>query len=267
MKNVLILSEKTMNSNLLLRLGEIKNEHDAFVLCIVTRAEGSTPRKAGASMVVFPDGRTSGTVGGGSIEQQAKADALEVLKTGCPGSKTFELENDLEMRCGGKVDIYFEPFLPDNRLIIFGAGHVGSEVGRYAAEVGFRICFVDHRAEILDNINWPAEKIHCSYNEAVSKLSPAGNDFVVVTTPKHEFDEEIIEQLAPLPLAYLGMIGSKRKVAETRHNILKRGKVTSGELDRVDMPIGIPFRAETPREIAFSIVARLIDVKNTPHGK
>jgi xanthine dehydrogenase accessory factor len=256
-----------MTQNLLLELGELKKQHPAFVLCLITHAEGSTPRKAGASMVVFPDGLTSGTIGGGNIEMKALADALLVLKSGCPASKSYQLEDDLEMRCGGRVDIYFEPFLPDNRLIIYGAGHVGNEVGRYASDLGFRICFVDHRAEILDSIGYPAEKILCSYNEAMTLLSPGENDFVVVTTPKHEFDEEIIEQLAPLRLAYLGMIGSKRKVAETRNNILKREKITPGQLDRVDMPIGIPFRAETPREIAFSIVARLIDVKNTRHGK
>lgn len=250
--------------DILFELPHIRAEGRPFVLCIVTETEGSTPRKEGAKMVVFEDGRILGTVGGGSVEQQAIADALAVLQSGKPLQKYYELEEDLNMQCGGRVSIYFEPVEKDLNLYIFGAGHVGREVGVYASGLGFRVHFVDNRPAIFDEFDAAyAEKISGDYLDVASKLELSPRDFVVITTQGHAFDEALLEILAPRQLMYLGMIGSRRKVSEARKRFLEQDKLTAEQLDRVDMPIGLPFRAETPREIAISIVARIIDVKNT----
>jgi xanthine dehydrogenase accessory factor len=249
--------------DLLFQLAKIKEQGQAFVLCIVTETQGSTPRKEGAKMVVFENGKTSGTVGGGSIEYQAIKDALEVLASGKPKQVFYQLEDDLSMKCGGKVAIYFEPLKKSLRLFIFGAGHVGREVGSFAPGLGFKVHFVDNRPGIFQDFKSDyAECIAGDYLEMAGQIEFSANDLVVITTQGHAYDEELLGLLAPKELLYLGMIGSKRKVAEARQRFSESGKLTSEQLNRVDMPIGVPFQAETPREIAISIVARLIDVKN-----
>ncbi|HSV87584.1 MAG TPA: XdhC family protein [Bacteroidales bacterium] len=249
--------------DVIFQLEQYKNQKMPFVLCIVTETEGSTPRKAGAKMLVFADGTINGTVGGGAIEKKAVEMALQVLKGGLPQYQSFELEDDVGMICGGRASIYFEPIKPQLSLYIFGAGHVGREVGSLAYSLGFNVCFVDNRPEIYKEFESSyADCLTGDYLEMAASLSLKPNDFVLITTQGHAFDGALLEALAPKELLYLGMIGSKRKVGETTEKILAGGKVTREQLTRVDMPVGIPIKAETPREIAISIVAKLIDVRN-----
>lgn len=244
-------------------LEKYKNQKTPFVLCIVTEAEGSTPREAGAKMLVFADGSIKGTIGGGAIERKAIEIAQQVLKRGLPHHQNFELEDDVGMICGGRTSIYFEPMKPQLSLFIFGAGHVGREVGNLAHSLGFHVCFVDNRPEIYKEFDSSyAQCIVGEYIEVAESLELKFNDMVLITTQGHAFDGVLLEALAPKQLLYLGMIGSKRKVGETTEKLLAGGKVTKEQLALVDMPVGIPIKAETPREIAISIAAKLIDVKN-----
>jgi xanthine dehydrogenase accessory factor len=253
--------------DVLFSVPELLNQGKSFVLCTVIETLGSTPRKEGARMIVFPEGNILGTVGGGAIELQAMQQAQEVMKSGKPIKIKFKLEENLQMQCGGMMELYFEPFFANRKLYIFGAGHVGREVGRYAAELGFNVSFIDHRADIYDEFSSSyAQCIVGDYVDSLAQIEFSPRDFVVITTPKHEFDQQLLGRLAQLDLAYLGMIGSKRKVAETSKNLLDAGQVTQEQLSRVNMPIGIPFRAETPAEIAISIIAKIIDIKNSPHS-
>ncbi len=250
-------------SDALFELGKFKDAGKQFVLCLVVETKGSTPRKAGARMVVFEDGTIKGTIGGGSVEKQAIDQAIRVLHDRKPVKIGYQLESDLDMHCGGSMEVYFESFFPDLNLYIFGAGHVGREVGRYARDFGFAVTFIDHRGKIFQEFD--SSYAHCicaDYLEAANHIEYTNRDFVVITTPSHEFDELLLEKLAREKLAYLGMIGSRRKVAEARKRLLAERTLTHEQLDFVDMPIGIPFKAETPREIAISILARIIDVKN-----
>jgi xanthine dehydrogenase accessory factor len=250
--------------DILYQLPGLKQQAKPFVLCLVTETQGSTPRKEGARMIVFSDGSIMGTIGGGSIEMQAIAETKSVLESGKPFKKKYQLEDDLQMHCGGNMEIYFEPFFEELKLYIFGAGHVGREVGKFAREFGFSVIFIDHRPEIYKEFESAYAKcIIEDYVQSLATISFSARDFIVITTPKHEYDENLLGQLAREKLAYLGMIGSKRKVAEARSRLLSEKALSEEQLDFVDMPIGIPFHAETPAEIAVSIVAKLIDVKNT----
>ncbi len=249
--------------DILYQLPELSRQGKAFVLCLVTETQGSTPRKEGARMLVFSDGSILGTIGGGSVEMQAIAEARQVLESGKPAKIKYQLEDDLQMHCGGNMEIYFEPFFEELKLYIFGAGHVGRELGKYAREFGFSVIFIDHRPGIYKEFESSYAKcIVDDYVQSLSTIKFSTRDFIVITTPKHEYDENLLEKLATEKLAYLGMIGSKRKVAEVRKRLLAEKALTEEQLDFVDMPIGIPFHAETPAEIAISIVAKLIDVKN-----
>ncbi len=245
------------------QLHVLREQGQPFVLCIVVHSQGSTPRKEGAKMVVFAEGSIIGTVGGGPIEMRAIEDALKCLEAGKPALIAYNLETDLGMQCGGKVNIYYEPFQPDLCLTIFGAGHIGREVGVLAKSLGFKVRYVDNRENIFSEFDSThAECIVGDYLEKAYSISFKPTDLAIITTQGHGHDEDLLGVMATKNLLYLGMIGSKRKVAKARQRYLDSGQLTQEQLDGVEMPMGVPFNAETPREIAISIVARLIDVKN-----
>jgi xanthine dehydrogenase accessory factor len=234
------------------------------VLCIVTGTTGSTPRKARSKMLVFQDGTIKGTVGGGGVEFQAIQEALNIICSGTPFSKRFHLEDDLKMHCGGTMEIYFEPIGCLPKLYIFGGGHIGKALAGYATGLGFRPFVFDQREGIFEAWNMHGiETRIVDYSQVIDSLSFDQNTYIAIVTHKHDFDETVLLACLPHEFAYLGMIGSKRKVAEIRKNALETHNIAEAQLSKVDMPIGIPFAAETPAEIAISIIAKMIDVKNT----
>ena len=234
------------------------------VLCIVTATTGSTPRKAGSKMLVFQDGSIKGTIGGGSIEFQAIQEELNIISCGTPFSKTFHLEDDLKMQCGGTMEVYFEPIGCLPKLYIFGGGHIGKSLAGYATGLGFRPFVFDQREGIFEAWNMPGvETRNGDFVQIIDSLTFDANTYIAILTHKHDFDETVLLACLPKEFAYLGMIGSKRKVAEIRKKALEVHNIAESQLNKVDMPIGIPFAAETPAEIAISIVAKLIDVKNS----
>jgi len=241
----------------------LKKEGKNCALCTVIETSGSTPRKAGSKMVVEENGTTHGTIGGGSIEKKVTQQAILSIKNRKLVNESFALENDLDMICGGNVQVFIEPMISAPKLFIFGMGHVGSAVAKLASQFGFELYLIDHRPDSFsdfenDNFN----KIEAEYLDAIETLPFDNTSFIVVTTPKHAFDENVSSRCAKQEHLYLGVIGSKRKVATMKNNFLKNKVLTEKEIAAIDMPIGIPFHAETPEEIALSIVAKLIDVKN-----
>ena len=250
--------------NLLLKVKDCINDPRSAALCIETSASGSVPGKIGAKMIVYGDGSIEGTVGGGGVEKHAIADALEIIKTQAPQLKEYNLKNDLGMTCGGEVTIYIEPLSKPAKLYIFGAGHIGKILARYAPEMDFETYLIDFRAELFDpHDNNPYRKIVKPYLEAIAEISFDAVSYVVIVTPNHVMDEDVLAAVGKKELAYLGLIGSKRKIETLRKLFLQENVMTEEELNRVDMPIGIKFNAITPAEIAVSILAKLIDVKNT----
>lgn len=232
-------------------------------LCIVTGTKGSTPRKAGSKMLVAEDGRTWGTIGGGSIEHTVVKEAVAMCAAKAPVMLRFDLEEDLEMSCGGSVEVYIEPIVPTYHLVIFGAGHVGAALARYATDFGFHVTFVDNREEFAAKQEALGHQAICGdYVTEAGNISSDINTFFVVVTPKHAFDHDVTAILGKKPFAYLGMIGSTKKVAEAKRYFLDNNLLTESEIEKIDMPIGIKFNAETPEEIAVSILAKIIDVKN-----
>lgn len=233
------------------------------VFCVVVDTSGSTPRKAGSKMIVFEDKSIIGTVGGGNVEFQVIEEAMKLIGKSNPVKKSYKLFEDLKMQCGGSVEIYLEPINPTCDLVIFGAGHIGKALCRYAADFGFSPVVVDNRKEELDNYCFQkCRLINEDYLKSVDLVNFTSNTFVVIVTPKHIHDEEILKAVCQKKHAYIGLIGSKRKVAVIRQNILAEKIISEKELDAVNMPIGVDIASETPEEIAISILAKLIDVKN-----
>lgn len=246
------------------KIEELKSEGKKAALCIVISTSGSTPRKTGAKMIVLEDKSIYGTIGGGGVENEVACNALEVIRDGQPIKKSYRLEEDLKMQCGGSMEVYIEPLNILKKLYVFGAGHIGKAVVRFAKELEFSITVFDTREGIYNDSAFEGCNCICNdYYKAIKETAFDENTFVVIVTPKHEFDEEILKRVVVKPHAYVGMIGSKRKVEVIRKNLLKEKILSQNEIEKINMPIGIPFAAETPNEIAISIVAKLIDVRNT----
>ena len=233
--------------------------------CVLTRVFGSSPRKEGTKMIVLDDGEIIGTIGGGSLEYKVIDEARAAMEENKPRYLSYVLEKDLGMKCGGSLEVYIEPFGKKPELCIFGAGHVGKNLMLLAANYGFDIHLIDGREEVMKTLSPPAEnvKLHCEEPLAyIDALVTEANPYFVLVSHSHLLDEQILEKLIRLPHRYLGMIGSKAKIKKISQNLMQRG-IREEELARVDMPIGIKFNAETPEELAISILAKLIDVKNS----
>jgi xanthine dehydrogenase accessory factor len=249
---------------ILTKINDVLNDPRNSALCIVTSASGSVPGKVGAKMIVYSDGSIDGTVGGGSVEQRAIADALEIIKLQTPQLKEYNLQTDLGMTCGGAVSIYIEPLSKPAKLYIFGAGHIGKILAGYAPDMNFDTYLIDWRTDLLGNPeNFRYKQVCKQYLEAVNEIVFDQQSYIVIVTPNHEMDEDVLAALGKKDVAYLGLIGSKRKIETLTKLFLKENILTKEELERVDMPIGIKFNAITPAEIAISILAKLIDVKNS----
>lgn len=232
--------------------------------CILTDTTGSVPRKAGSKMVVTHDGQIFGTVGGGHIEMKIIEKAIQVCKSGHPLKYSFNLKDDLGMHCGGSVEVFIDPLTPAHELLIFGAGHIGKSLARLARSFGFNVTLIDNRQNLLDELEQEGFRTLLSeFVKAAETIETTKNTFIVVTTPKHKYDEAVTGILAAKSFKYLGMIGSEKKVAFAIENFKKLNILSDAQIQNINMPIGIPFNAQTPEEIAISILAKLIDVKNS----
>ncbi len=238
-------------------------------LVTIVRASGSTPQRTGAKMLVYADGRTVGTIGGGCYENDALGKAREAIATGKPALVRYDLNDDFVQEsgliCGGQMEVYIDPIAPAPRLYIIGAGHVGFHLARAAADSGFRIHVVDDREKFANAERFPSadaivvEDIADWLHQA--ELPPSA--YVVVVTRGHTHDLDALRALAARDLRYLGLIGSRAKVARVFDALTAEG-MPAECLARVHAPIGLDIGAITPAEIAISILAELIAVR---HGK
>lgn len=227
---------------------------------------GSTPRKAGAKMLVDDEGRITGTVGGGCVEADLYAVAREVARSGKVEVREVDLtarnrdEND--MLCGGKLKALIEPVVAEEQLIIFGGGHISLALARIAHLLDFSITVTDDRDAFANAERFPqADRILAApFEEQFDKLRVDSASSIVIVTRGHSHDELCMEQALRTPARYIGLVGSRTKVAVFRKNLRERG-FSDAELDRVECPCGLDIGGETPEEIAISIAARLVEVR------
>ena len=249
-------------NDLFQKINEIRNRQNA-ALCTVVSTKGSTPRKTGAKMLVFPDSTIYGTIGGGELEKAVIRNALLQLQKKEPKLFRHDLLHQHGMCCGGTVEIFIEPIMKKNRLYIFGAGHTGQALARFAKDLDFEIVLVDDRKEYLDECREETiNKMNLPYPAALQALPFDDSTFICIMTYSHEIDRDILAQCVKKPYAYLGMIGSQRKVEVTRKMFLDAGICSKTEMEHIDMPMGIDIGAEGPDEIAVSILSKLIQIKN-----
>lgn len=245
-------------------ISRISRSETKAALCTVISTKGSTPRKTGSKMIVYEDGRIIGTIGGGGLEKNVIVDAMKLLEKGSPAVFKHDLLHQHGMCCGGIVEIFIEPIVKTKRLFIFGAGHTGQSLAKLALETGFDVYLIDDRKEYIDQCAIPGiNKMNLQHLPACEALPFDKNAFIVITTYSHQIDRDILAYCVNKPWAYLGMIGSQRKVLMTKKMFIESHIGSQEELDKIHMPIGIDINAETPEEIAVSILAELIKVRNS----
>jgi xanthine dehydrogenase accessory factor len=230
-------------------------------LATVVRTSGSTPQMPGARLLLKADGGAVGTIGGGAIEQRVMLALREILQGGPARLLACDLGRDLGMCCGGSMDIFIEPIPAAPRLWIFGAGHVAQPTASLARSVGFEVVVVDEREELNS-----AERFAGCQRElldpasALSAARISGRDWLLIVTHDHLLDEEALRAALAEQAAYIGVVGSRRKV----YRLLQRIAARQGALDlrRVYAPVGLDLGAVSPAEIAVSIVAELVALRH-----
>lgn len=246
-----------------------ENGIDHAVVTIV-HSDGSTPRTNG-KMIVFSNGATKGTIGGGEVERMAVMDALQCVREGSNTFKSYDLTSPVSetgMACGGKISVMIEAFSARPVLVMCGAGHVGGAVLRLASFVGFDTILIDDRDEAVigDKIAGADRFIKVNdFEEDIKEVDIAPGAHFVIATHGHIHDGDALAAALTKDAAYLGMIGSSKKI-EVLFGRLREKGVSQKELDKVFTPIGLDIGGETPEEIAVSIIAEILMVKNGRTG-
>jgi len=258
-----------MNREVFAAVVDALERGEPAALVTIVSTTGSTPQRVGAKMVVFADGRTVGTIGGGCYENDAFWKAREAITSRRPEVVHYELADDFAQEtgliCGGQMDVYIEPIEPSPELYVIGAGHVGFHLARLANEVGFRVHVVDDREKFANAERFPtaAEIVVDDIPTWIAGANIPPHAYGVIVTRGHTNDLEALRALVPRELRYLGLIGSRAKIARI-YDALVADQTPADLLKRVHAPIGLDIGAVTPQEIAVSILAELIAVK---HGK
>ena len=244
---------------------------ESIALITIVSARGSTPQRVGAKMLVHADGRTLGTIGGGCYESDAFGRAREALRTRKPSFVHYDLTDDVAeetgLICGGQMDVFIDVIEPPPTLYIVGAGHVGHQLGRLAPAAGFAVHIVDDRQKFANRDRFPeAQGVHVAdIGDWLANATLPQSAYVVVVTRGHRHDFDALRSLAGRDCRYIGVIGSRAKIARVVDLLVHDG-VSPDWLRTIHAPIGVDIGAVTPEEIAVSILAELIAVRRGREG-
>ena len=247
-------------------LAELKRSRKSGALCTIIKTKGSTPRKEGSKMLVFEDGSIIGTVGGGEVEGRVIEEALISINSGESSILSYDLfdpdQGDPGI-CGGSVEVFVDPLEKPPELVVIGGGHVGKAVVYLAKWLGYRVILNDDRKEFCSSDVVPGadEYIHSSMAELPGKYQIPESAAIVLATRNNQIDIDGLPDLLALQPGYIGVISSKRRWKLTKEHLIKSG-VNKEILDAVQAPIGLNIGADTPEEIALSILSQVISIRN-----
>lgn len=244
------------------KLRELRQRGASCALVTIVENRGSSPREAGAKMIVLPDGQFFGTIGGGQLEAQALADAKQCLQEKTSKKVKYVLCGKSGQCCGGVVEVFLDVLNTNPHLYLFGAGHVGQALARTLAGTPFSTHVIDDRPEWVESNNLPdsVERHACSWDVFVRDAT--WNDeqtYVAVMTCNHPTDRDIIEAVIQRPARFIGLIGSKNKWLEFQLR-LRQKNILPEQLARVQCPIGLEIGGKSPQEVAISIAAELVQL-------
>jgi len=255
-----------MNPDIYEELVRARRQGERVALATIIVRKGSTPRKDAAKMLIYEDGRQLGTIGGGCSEAEVCREAQAVIRSEKAKLLAFDLtDEDAEesaLLCGGTMEVYLEPVLPDPALVVFGGGHIGQSVATIASMLGFRLTVADDRIKYANSERFPGAQAIVTgvWDEIFKQLSVNSSSYIVIATRGHQYDLACLRFALTTPARYIGLLGSRRKTKILLETLQKEG-VDPSDFERVYAPIGIEIGSETPEEIAVSIVAELVAVR------
>jgi len=249
-------------ADLLRRAAELLDAGERFVLVTILETQGSSPRHAGTRMIVRASGAIEGTIGGGRLEEEVKAEALRALEGASPLRRSYALGADLAMCCGGTVELMIEALGGAPRLYLFGAGHVARPLARYAVDAGFQVVVIDDREEFATKDRFPsATELRVEeFSDAAPAIPLRADDYIVIVTHTHRTDEALLTELIGREFRYLSLVGSRSKIQRFRLR-LKSAGAPEERFARIHAPMGLDIGAETPEEIALAVVAEMVAVR------
>ena len=226
-------------------------------LATIIDVQGASPARIGFKLLVWPDGRSLGNVGGGELEKRIREAAQEALKKGAAATIHYSLrevgEEAIGMLCGGDVTVFIEPYLTGPELLIVGGGHIGGPLSELARIAGYEVTIVDVQPERGDR-----PRLH------VQAIRP--DTHIVLITEDHRTDEQALRELLSTPAAYIGMIGSQRKIRTILEHLREEG-FTEEQLSRLHGPIGLDLGGREPAQIALAILAEIEMVRHGGTGR
>ncbi len=240
-------------------------------LATIVQVNGSIPSYESAKLLVREDGSIMGTVGGGCVEAEVWNAAREVIETEKPRHLNFSLGQeaayDTGLICGGQLNIFVEPVIPQPRAFIFGGGHVSKSISKVATLAGFLTTIIDDREAFANRERFPeAEETYADEYESVfPKLPVTSTSYLIIVTRGHRDDMRVLRWAVGTPAKYISMIGSKRKTISVIHELEKEGFQREA-FERIFAPMGLEIGAESPEEIAISVVAEMIAVRREPNA-
>ena len=258
------------DARVLRQLNDAVRNGQPVVLATVVETRRSVPRHAGTKMLIYPDGRLTGTVGGGEMESRVLEEAQAALDARRPRLLDYALLEPARGDpgvCGGEVQIYLEPYMPAHTILVIGGGHVGRAVVDLADWLGYRTIVVDDRPERMTETEMPnaGQRLVGSITDVLADLDVSEDTSVALVTRSVDNDAEAIPLLLKTPARYIGVMGSERRWREVKTRLAEAG-LDEAALERVQTPIGLDINAETLEEIAVSILSEIIRLRGASTG-
>jgi xanthine dehydrogenase accessory factor len=241
-------------------------------LATIVQVNGSIPSYESAKLLVREDGSMIGTIGGGCVEAEVWNAAREVMENERPRHMNFSLGQDAAydngLICGGQLNVFIEPVVPQPRAFIFGAGHISKSLSKVANLAGFASVIVDNRDAFANRERFPeADEIFAEeYEDVFAKLNIRDTSYLIIVTRGHRDDMRVLRWAVGTPAKYIAMIGSKRKVIGVVKELEKEG-IPRDAFERIFAPMGFDIGAITPEEIAISVVAEMIAARRAPESE
>ncbi len=260
-----------MNEFIYQKIQETLAGGDSAVLCTIISSSVSAPRHEGTKMLVFPDGNFIGTVGGGEVEERVKEEALASMENQQTKVLKYSMVDPNRGDpgvCGGTVEVFVEPVVPNAKIIVIGGGHVGKAVVKLAKFLGFKVSLSDDRKEFCTSQANPDadEFLPVPMKDLPDATKITASTYIILATRGSSIDVDGLAPLLDTQAAFIGVIGSKRRWMTTEKALLEKG-VDPNKLSKVHSPLGLELNAETPEEIAVSILAEIIMIRNNGTGR
>lgn len=252
-------------------LAELELTHQSAAMCTVVKTSGSAPRHSRSKMLVYPDGHFLGTVGGGELENRVRKEALASLQDGQPRLLSYNMTDPSRGDagvCGGQVEVFVEPILQPPTVVVLGGGHVGKAVAHLAKWLGYHVVISDDRPEFCTPESNPDadEFFNVPMAELPLHLNITQQTALVLTTRGNNLDIAGLPALLESKWGYIGVIGSRKRWSETVKSLNEAG-ISDEQLRPIHSPIGLGIGAETPEEIAVSIMAEVLMLRESGSGK